>query len=774
MSSTWGHDPAEAAMNRDRSTTGRLILVSNRLPFSVKETDGRLEYLPSAGGLVTGLASFLAAMGETPGVPQEYLWVGWPGAAVSAPLIPSVEEYALRVHRSIPVHITVEEMDAFYLGFCNRTIWPLFHYFPSLTEYREHFWETYNRVNDLTCEAVLRTAREGDLVWIHDYHLMLLPGMLRDRMPGLRIGFFLHIPFPSFEVFRLLPGTWRRGLLTGLLGADLIGFHTFDYTQHFLQSVLRILGFEDQFGVLALPQHIVKAGTFPMGIDFDHYEQAAGGPEAVREMERLRGSLRGKRAILSVDRLDYTKGILNRLQAFEDLLSAVPEYRGALVLLMVVVPSRVMVDRYDDMKRQIEESVGRINGKFGTVEWTPVVYQYRYLPLHPLAALYALSDVALVTPLRDGMNLVAKEYVAARRNEDGVLILSEMVGAAKELGEAIIVNPNNRMELAQALREALEMPLREQSRRMRVMRQRLRRYTVGRWAGDFLAQLAGTAAAEASYLAKLLPAPTRARLLRQYSQARNRLLLLDYDGTLVPLARTPDLAAPTEEVLRLLTQLAAQDDTTLVVISGRDRKTLESWLGRLPVHLVAEHGMWLRSPGSDWRLLKPQSAEWKARLMPILELYADRLPGAIIEEKDFSLAWHYRAADPEQSQALVGDLRDHLMSVTANIDLQVLQGSKVVEVRGSGINKGIAALEWLGTGQYDFLFAAGDDWTDEDLFGVLPETAWSVKVGVASTRARYNVRDHRDLVRILEGMAERETGPGSAPVPPDEVAAGSA
>jgi len=651
------------------------------------------------------------------------------------------------------VILSAEEMDQFYFGFCNRTIWPLFHYFTSITEFREEFWQQYVHVNQLFCDTLADVVREDDLVWIHDYHLMLLPGMLKERLPSVPVGFFLHIPFPSFEVFRLLPGRWRRELLHGMLGADLIGFHTYDYTQHFLQSVVRLLGLGNHLGTVESAHRVTKVETFPMGVDFGNFSRAVQHEEVAQERQRLREALGGKRAIVSVDRLDYTKGILNRLQGFESLLESHPEYHGNVVLLVVVVPSRVMVDQYEALKKQIEEYVGKINGRFGSVGWTPIVYQYRYLSLYPLVALYAGSDVALITPLRDGMNLVAKEYVATRTEEDGVLILSEMVGAAKELGEAIIINPSNPEEIATALHDALEMSPEEQHRHMRIMRGRLQRYTVRRWASDFVEMLSRTRTAQESYLAKLLTPASRSLMHDQYVRAQERIFLIDYDGTLVPFTRRPAQAAPPQEVLNVLTSLASVKGNTVVVVSGRDREALDRWLGGLPVHLIAEHGMWLRDRGKEWNPLKQLDGSWKERIRSILELYADRLPGSFVEEKDFSLAWHYRAADPEQSAGLVGEVKDHLATFTANIDLQVLQGSKVVEVKNSGINKGMAALRWLGQAPFDFVFAAGDDWTDEDLFAVLPETAWSLKVGIANTRARFNVREIRENLQLLESLA---------------------
>ena len=433
----------------------RLVIVSNRLPFNVEIKDGRPVFHPSAGGLVTGLASFRESRRQSAALPAEHLWVGWPGSSIDAPLREDVVRQALADFKSFPVFLTEEQMEHFYLGFCNATIWPLFHYFPSFTVYQASFWAQYKQINQLFADALESILRPDDVVWIHDYHLMLLPKLVKNRQPQLSVGFFLHIPFPSFEVFRMLPGEWRRDILEGLLGADLIGFHTYEYTHHFLQSVLRILGYEHQMSQVLAQDHLVRADTFPMGIDVEKFASAARSDDTEREIHDLRNSLTGVKLILSVDRLDYSKGIANRLEGYEVFLEDNPEYHGKVALLMVVVPSRIGVVQYEMMKRQIEELVGKINGRFGRVGWTPVVYQYRHVPFTSLLALYSVSDVCLVTPLRDGMNLVAKEYVTTRGG--GVLILSEMAGAAKELPEAIIINPNDRAEIANALKQALEM-----------------------------------------------------------------------------------------------------------------------------------------------------------------------------------------------------------------------------------------------------------------------------------------------------------------------------
>jgi trehalose 6-phosphate synthase/phosphatase len=737
-----------------------LIIVSNRLPFNVEVADGRVVFHPSAGGLVTGLASFRESGGQDAALPAEHLWVGWPGN-VDAALQEAVAAEALSRFQSFPVFLTEEQMEQFYLGFCNSTIWPLFHYFPSYTVYQATFWEQYKCINQLFAAALGSVLRADDVVWVHDYHLMLLPRLLKARNPELSVGFFLHIPFPSFEVFRLLPGEWRRDILEGLLGADLVGFHTYEYSRHFMQCVLRILGYEQQMMQVLTADHVVKVDTFPMGIDVEKFAGAAGNHDTQQEIRALKSMLNGVKLILSVDRLDYSKGIANRLEGYEVFLENHPEYHSSVALLMVVVPSRIGVVQYDLMKRQIEELVGKINGRFGRVGWTPVVYQYRHVPFASLAALYAVSDVCLVTPLRDGMNLVAKEYVATRRDGSGVLILSEMAGSAKELPEALIINPNDRAEIAAALKAALEMPRHEQHERHRLMQRRLRRYDVSRWAKDFLGNLLSMREVQDRFQSKLLSAAATREIVAHYQRSARRLLFLDYDGTLTPLGH-PGLTGPDPARRLLLRALAEDSRNTVVVASGREREVLEELLGDVPVGLVAEHGAWIKFAEQPWRRPKPLDNQWKRDLLPILEIYADRLPGALVDEREDSLAWHYRMADPEQAGMFAPDLVDHLLAVTAKTDLQVLQGSKFVVIRHAGVNKGAAALIWIGQQDYDFILGIGDDTTDEDFFRALPPMAHSIRVGMASTQARYNLHNNAEVVSLLRALAGLDSAPTAA------------
>jgi trehalose 6-phosphate synthase/phosphatase len=743
-------------MTLPNDATQRIIIVSNRLPFTVTHGSGGIRFDESAGGVASGLRALLFSANTSLSQVSEYMWVGWPGSTIEPELQAAVRAKASTEFGCHPVFLSGEDFEKFYEGFCNKTIWPLFHYFPSSARYEENYWVQYKKVNKAFCTALLEIVQPSDVLWIHDYHLMLVPDLVRQALPRLRIGFFLHIPFPQYEIFRMLPAQWRREILQGLLGADFIGFHTHDYTEYFFRSVHRILGREHRMGQLTLGNRTVRVGAAPMGIDFRKFHDAAGSAEVEAVRRELQKTLGDCKIVLSVDRQDYSKGILQRLEGFEAMLELNPHWRGKVTLLMVVVPSRIGIADYEGMKKQIEELVGRINGKFATIGWNPIIYQYRAVPFNTLVAMYAMSHVALVTPLRDGMNLVAKEYVATRLDHKGVLVLSEMAGAAKELPEAIIINPNNREEVAAALQQALDMDGQEQVRRNTIMENRLCRYDVTHWAMDFLIELLSTGPAETSQ-AQEFTVSARAKLMQDYRQSSCRLLILDYDGTLSPFTIAPELAQPSQKLLRMMDALAKDPKNTLVLATGRPRSTLDQWFCGLPIGLAAEHGAWLKESDGQWTLMKSLDVDWKERLFPILQIYADRLPGAFVEEKEFSLAWHYRAADVEQGRAAARELTDHLLAFTANLDVQVLRGSRVIELRNPSVNKGAAVQHWLARRQFDFILAIGDDWTDEDIFTVSPESAYSFRVGgAARTHARYGLRDPQMVLELLNELPAKD------------------
>jgi len=723
----------------------RLLIVSNRLPITLVRREGEIRAEQSHGGLATGLGSVHPS--------PDSLWIGWCGTALER--LRGQEEIVqemLKEKRCHGVFLSQYDIENYYFGFSNKTIWPLFHYFLLYTIYNKHFWEAYVRVNKIFCDEVIRVAREDDVIWIHDYHLMLLPKMVREKLPNVAIGFFLHIPFVSSEVFRLLP--WREDILEGILGADLVGFHTFDYVRHFVESVRRILGLEHDLGYIAIGDRNVRVDAFPMGIDYKKYSTAGELPEVKAHIKRIRKRVGDHRIILSIDRLDYTKGIPERLEVFDLFMEKNPEFREKVTLILVAVPSRTGVEHYRMLKRRVDELVGRINGKYGSIGWMPVWYLYRAVPFEMLMALYTLADVALVTPLRDGMNLIAKEFVASKRDGTGVLVLSELAGAAKELGEAIIVNPNNKEQIVAAIREALMMPKEEQIERNRRMQQRLARYSIGGWVGDFIGCLEKIKARQRERVITRLDADLVEKILDDYRRSRSRLMLLDYDGTLVPFSDHPRRAKPDDDIIPLIESLVKIPGNEVVIISGRDKETLEEWLGRLDVGLVAEHGVWIKERGSDWLMIEHLSNDWKDAIRPVLELYADRTPGSFVEEKGYSLSWHYRRADPGLASIRARELREDLANLTCNLSVGILEGSKVIEVKDVNINKGRAADHWLSKKNWDFVLAIGDDWTDEDMFAVLPDSAYSIRVGMSVSKAKYNVNSFRDVRALLARLRE--------------------
>lgn len=693
--------------------------------------------------MATGLGSVYRTGGN--------LWVGWPGLFVGDATEEAYIGAALAADHMAPVFLTESEIRDFYEGFSNSTLWPTFHYFSEFASYKQAHWDAYVAVNEKFCAAVLAHAGPDDTIWVHDYQLLLLPELLRRARPEATIGFFLHIPFPSQELIRVLP--WRAELLRGMLGADLIGFHTYGYMRHFLSAVTHVLGYPAQNGQIETPYRSVRVDAFPMGIDYERFAQAATAEATLAHVAEYHEALRATRVILSIDRLDYTKGIAQRLRAFNLLLERYPEWRGQVSLLMLVVPSRDQVAQYAALKEEIDELVGRLNAQYRTISWNPILYFYRSLPLEELAALYHLAEVALVTPMRDGMNLVAKEFVASKTDQRGVLILSERAGAARELSDALLVNPTDLRQLAETMHEALVMPEAEQVARMSAMQELVRRYTVFSWTKLFMNQLIYTKMKQQTLAPEMLTAPVASELAQDFrTAAGNRLLLLDYDGTLMPFFPNPQQARPDPELRQLLRNLTELPRTQVVIISGRDRATLQQWLGDLPLGFVAEHGVWLRGAEGDWELLQPLRNDWKRDLRPVLELYVARTAGSFIEEKDYSLVWHYRRADADLGEVRARELLSHLAFMTANTDLQVLEGHKVLEIKNAGIHKGAGAARWLTRYVPGFVLALGDDRTDEDTFRALPPEAYTVRVGLARSLARYNlatVPEVRQLLRQL-------------------------
>ncbi len=718
----------------------RVLIVSNRLPVTVRADADGVDVQPSVGGVATGLLGPHERSGG--------LWIGWPGLV--EPLSEkssAVLAERLEAMRLVQVPLTAEEVHRYYESYSNGVLWPLFHYFASELPLEIGGFDDYERVNRRFADAVVEHHRPGDLIWIQDYHLMRVPALVRARIPDARIGFFLHIPFPSSETFRILPQ--REQILEGLLGADLVGFHTAAYVRHFSSSVLRTTGAWTHVDRIPWRGREVRLGVFPMGVDAGHWRELAGDPAVVEEMKNVRSG--SERLLVGIDRLDYTKGIPRRLLAYEQLLLEHPELCEHVRMVQVAVPSRTGVGAYQGLRETVDSLVGRINGRFATSTWSPVRYLARGLSSPEVTALYRAADVLVVTPIRDGMNLVAKEFIAARTDGDGVLVLSEFTGAAAELAEALLVNPYDLEGSADALWRGLQMPVEERRIRMAALRARVETYDVHRWAREFLDRLGSDL--EPPHALRPSAQPALAAAEAKIRAAPSATLLLDYDGTMVEFARTPDLAVPDGALLVLLEALARR--YVVHVVSGRRRDTLERWLGALPVGLHAEHGYWSRMPGERWHGAVIDPSSWLPQVRDILEEYAARTPGALVEEKTAGLAWHYRAADPEYGAAQAGDLLLHLATLLSNAPAEVLTGDHVVEIRPQGVNKGQVVQAVVAHAPRGTLVAAlGDDRTDEDLFAALPPGSISVHVGPAASRAELRVRNVTEARAFLRGLLE--------------------
>lgn len=716
-----------------------MVVASNRLPFTVHRGPRGLERRPSPGGLVSALEPVLRQRGGN--------WVGWPGLELRRG-----ERIATggKPYRITPVRLSDNDITRYYHGFSNRTLWPLFHSMPDRARFDARDWETYARVNDRFAEAILG-AEQADLVWIHDYHLLLVPERVRRERPDARIGFFLHIPFPPYDIFRLLP--WDREILRGLLGADLIGFHVEGYARNFLDCVERIGARVDRgAGRIEYGDRIVQAGAFPIGIEYAEFER-----RSRRTPPRERRA--GEKIVLGVDRLDYTKGIPERILAFERLLEKHPRHREEVVLLQIAVPSRSQVAEYRALKRQIDELVGRVNGRFATATWSPIRYLYRSFHQDKLAEIYRDADVALITPLRDGMNLVAKEYVACQVHEPGVLILSRMTGAAQTMHEALLVNPYDLEGTAEAIHRALTMDEAERRSRIAALRHRERRYDINFWVDSFLR----SAVAVKTPLDPLSDADFAEWLggfLRRYRLA----LFLDYDGTLTPLVEHPSQAALAPETRRALEQLADRPDTDVAVISGRCLEDVRKLVPDPRIVCAGNHGLEIAGPDVEFQHedLVHYCAKTEELAKELAEIEGD---GAWVELKGPTLTLHYRSVAESQRSGLITRARE----IIQNAGYQAREAHCAVEGRPPiGWDKGRAVLHILRT-RYGPSWServrtvyVGDDHTDEDAFRLLAGLGLTFRVGGADTltAATRRLPDVQAVLALLDWLSRRPAPTG--------------
>ncbi|XP_024375261.1 alpha,alpha-trehalose-phosphate synthase [UDP-forming] 1 [Physcomitrium patens] len=719
----------------------RLLVVANRLPVSAIRLEGdKWDLQLSAGGLVSALLGVKHSF--------ETRWIGWPGVSVHDEKGRASLTEALALKGCVPVFLDDDTVDQYYNGYCNNVLWPLFHYIGlpqadrlAATRSLDSQFQAYQHANSLFAKIVFSQYQEGDVVWCHDYHLMCLPQKLKELNPHMKVGWFLHTPFPSSEIYRTLP--LRSELLKAVLTADLIGFHTYDYARHFVSACTRILGLEGTPEGVEDQGKLTRVAAFPIGIDPERFISALETEQVKLHVKELLRFFAGRKVMLGVDRLDMIKGIPQKLLAFEMFLEKNPQWREKVMLVQIAVPTRTDVHEYQRLTSQVHEIVGRINGRFGTVTFVPINHLDRSLAFHELCALYASTDVVLVTSLRDGMNLVSYEYVACQhmKNTEGVLVLSEFAGAAQSLGAgAILVNPWNIREMYKAIEEALTMSDEERKERHRHNFTHVMTHTAQAWAVNFVSELNDTyVEAELRTLNEppVLPVDTAKESFRRCT---NRLLIFGFNSTITAAVEAPRRDQIKESKLGLhpgmkdsLKTLCSDPNTDVVILSGSRLDVLEEVFGEYGIWLAAENGMYLRDLSGNWMpTMEHLNMDWKEYVQRVFDYFCQRTPRSYVEKRETSLVWNYKYADVDFGKVQARNMLQHLWTgPISNAAVDVVQGQKSVEVRPIGVSKG-AAIDrivfeilrnkypngsYTSNIQFDFVMCVGHFLSkDEDVF----------------------------------------------------------
>lgn len=764
-----------------RSSRQRLLVVANRLPVSaVRRGEDSWSLEMSSGGLVTAL---LGVKGF------EARWIGWAGVNVPDEIGQRALTDALAQKKCIPVFLDEEIVHQYYNGYCNNILWPLFHYLglpqedrlATTRSFQSQFF-AYQKANQMFADVVNKHYEEGDVVWCHDYHLMFLPKCLKEYNSQMKVGWFLHTPFPSSEIHRTLPS--RSELLRAVLAADLVGFHTYDYARHFVSACTRILGLEGTPEGVEDQGRLTRVAAFPIGIDADRFIRALDTQPVQDHIKELKERFAGRKVMLGVDRLDMIKGIPQKILAFEKFLEENSNWHDKVVLLQIAVPTRTDVPEYQKLTSQVHEIVGRINGRFGTLTAVPIHHLDRSLDFHKLCALYAVTDVALVTSLRDGMNLVSYEFVACQDSKKGVLILSEFAGAAQSLGAgAILVNPWNITEVAVSIAQALNMPAEEREKRHRHNYAHVTTHTAQEWAEMFVSELNDTVV-EAQLRTKQVPPllPVQDAIGR-YLLSNNRLLILGFNATLTEPVDTPGRRGDQIKEMDLklhpelkepLTALCSDSRTTVVVLSGSDRIVLDDNFAEYNMWLAAENGMFLRLTKGDWMTTMPEhlNMEWVDSVKHVFEYFTERTPRSHFEHRETSLVWNYKYADVEFGRLQARDMLQHLWTgPISNASVDVVQGSRSVEVRAVGVTKGAAIDRILGeivhsksmTTPIDYVLCIGHFLgKDEDVYTFFEPELPSDALGIPRTKATDGLKSPGEKRSSLKLQASKSGSKASA------------
>lgn len=721
----------------------RCLLISNRLPVAYHAKYN--VFKPSSGGLVSAIKGL-----DQKKVGFDFEWMGILTDDIPLEDLENLQKNPVGNIPCHPIIVTKKNYDQYYNLYCNNVLWPLFHYERNMVHHSAKGWEAYQRVNETVANAILEEAKDDDVIWVHDFQLMLVPGLIKRERPNLKVGFFLHIPFPSSEIFRELPE--RKEILQSLVRCDQIGFHDLSYLNHFRSSIQRVLG--------ELPQNESMWGVYPISIDTQHFLDLVGKPETQEFIQRYSGFKRDMKWILGVDRLDYIKGLPLKLKAYKAFLKRYPEERGKVQFLQVVIPSRTDVPEYKKLKDDIEKLVSSINGEFGSPDYMPVQYMYHSVSESELSALYQLSDVLFIGSRRDGMNLVSLEYVISQSEDyPGVILLSEFAGAHSTLSYAMSINPWNIHDTAAKIKESLHRPLVKSKGEMGAMKHFLRNYTSSDWARIILKDL--SKGLRKKETVPLLQKDGRFDWMRDLKD-KKVLFFCDLDGTLAPILSNPKDVRLEDETVNLLQSLSEQKKCEFVVISGRDKEFLEEQFvdNNFDFPLVACHGAYAFTPESSrWNNLIPHdNSKWKETVLEILKLYTLRTPESFIEDKGHGVTWHYRNSPREFADFLANKLFFELEETLTNLPVQVKRGKKVIEVKSIHANKGYFVQQWISGAKEkpDVVIALGDDTTDEDMFLLLQErddiTPYCIKVGKEKSAANYYIQDQNQVNLFLKNF----------------------
>ncbi len=737
-------------------TKSKRIFISNRLPFSIDPKTGQLKQ--GSGGLVSAL---LGVNLEDP-----FCWMGFETEEESANKI--IESAPSLVPNLIvkPVVLEKKLYESYYDGFCNDVLWPLFHYEGQHTFFRRRDWQAYIAANRKMADEVLKIANPDDTIWIHDFHFLLLPQMLKQGNPGLKVGLFLHTPFPSSEIFRQLPV--REEILKAVIRCDLIGFHEHSYLRHFTVSLKAHLGIDSTFFKAEIAGHTLHLGVYPISVDTQKWRTNANSPAVLKQTEVFKEKIQSNFLILGVDRLDYTKGLELKLLGFRRLLQKYPDLRGKVNLLQVAVPTRTKVPSYIRLKKQVDQLVGMINGEFGQPGYTPVNYIFNSITEDKLLALYKRAEALLITSKRDGMNLVAIEYAISQETEHpGVLVLSEFAGAASLLGQALIINPWDEDSIADALERAYRMPIAEKVHRVQGLQAVLSKYSATQWAVSYLKDLDVTSNHSEKLPVIRLDESNKyqsGELFERIMNAKKCYLVMDYDGTLVGIKGLPEFAVLRDEPRSLLLDL--EKFFSIHILSGRNKEFLDEQFQDNPFSLAAEHGAFSRIGSSEWKSrVSSDIQSWFPEVKRVMNAYSETVPLSFVEAKEASIVWHYRQSPTDFAAFRAKKLDEELQVGLANQPVSVTIGNKIVEAKAVECNKG-SYLRWLMDNEPDdtLYICIGDDRTDEDMFRIIQDKGISIKVGPGMTAAQYRLPYQEDVLKFLtEVLKEKEVKDGRKP-----------